>query len=264
MAGAGRPSCRRRSAVPAALRETSEEAEAEPPIVSPPVGRPYRQNSTRACYATKIRMVKRGRRRLLEVGLAAAVTGAVFAGLGAAGTGRAVLPLAVASYAAMAVTGLDGTPVEPFASAGDIEATVLLFVMTDCPISNRYAPEIRRLHDEFADTVRFWLVYVDTHRPVDGLREHHSSFGYPFGAVRDVDGALVALAGATVTPEVAVFDPEQRLIYRGRIDDRYVSFGVARRAPRTRDLHDRLRRVAAGETLAFSETRAVGCYIPGA
>ena len=209
-------------------------------------------------------MLKRTRRRLVRVGLAAGMTGAVFAGFGAAGAGRAVLPLSIASYTAMAVPGLEGTPVDPFAPARGIEATVLLFVMTDCPISNRYAPEIRRLHDEFAGTVRFWLVYVDAERPVDELGEHHSSFGYPFGALRDVDGALVGLAGATVTPEVAVFDAARRLLYRGRIDDRYVSFGVARRAPRTRNLHDRLSRIAAGESLAFSETRAVGCYIPGA
>ena len=159
---------------------------------------------------------------------------------------------------------LDGTEVAPLAAADGIEATVLLFVMTDCPISNRYAPELRRLHEEFAGAARFWLVYVDAQRPVGELREHRASFGYPFGALRDVDGALVALAGATVTPEVAVFDAGQRMIYRGRIDDRFVSFGVARAAPRTRDLHDRLTRVAAGETVAFSETRAVGCYIPGA
>ncbi len=164
----------------------------------------------------------------------------------------------------MTAPSLDGTPVAPLAPADDVAATVLLFVMTDCPISNRYAPEIRRLHEQFAGTVRFWLVYVDARRPVDELREHRASFGYPFGAVRDVDGALAALAGATVTPEVAVFDARRRMIYRGRIDDRFVSFGVARRAPRTRDLHDRLRRIAAGETPAFSETRAVGCYIPGA
>ncbi len=208
-------------------------------------------------------MVKRAR-RLFSVGVAAAAAITAVAGLGAVGAGRTAGPGSGASFTAVAVPGLDGTEVEPLAPVREIEATVLLFVMTDCPISNRYAPEMRRLHDEFAGTVRFWLVYVDTHRPVDELREHHSSFGYPFGAVRDVDGALVGLAGATVTPEVAVFDPGRRLIYRGRIDDRYVSFGVARRAPRTRDLHDRLSRLAAGETLAFSETRAVGCYIPGA
>lgn len=207
-------------------------------------------------------MVKRVGCRLFRVGVAAAI--AAVAGLEAIGAGRTAGPGSGASFTAVEVPGLDGTRVEPLAAAGDIEATVLLFVMIDCPISNRYAPEIRRLHDEFADTVRFWLVYVDAHRPVDELREHQSSFGYPFGAVRDVDGALVALAGATVTPEVAVFDPDRRMLYRGRIDDRFVAFGVARPAPRTRDLHDRLSRVAAGQTLAFSETRAVGCYIPGA
>jgi hypothetical protein len=37
-------------------------------------------------------------------------------------------------------TDLDGHPVNPFSS--DAQATVLLFVQTDCPISNRYAPTI--------------------------------------------------------------------------------------------------------------------------
>ncbi len=215
-----------------------------------------------------IRMAHESGRRplravLVAVTACAAVAGfAVVAGLTAAGgtenerhAGAAV---------AVAVPGLDGTVVSPLAPADGVEANVLLFVMTDCPISNRYAPEVRRLHGEFAGAVRFWLVYVDAQRPVEELRDHRSSFGYPSGAVRDVDGALVALAGATVTPEVAVFDAARRMIYRGRIDDRFVSFGVARRAPRIRDLHDRLRRLAAGETLAFSQTRAVGCYIPGA
>jgi hypothetical protein len=206
-------------------------------------------------------MVKKARRRLFRAGIAVVAASAVLAGFAVAG--RTEGPARGESAGAAAVQGLDGTPVEPFASTGDVEATVLLFVMTDCPISNRYAPEVRRLHEEFAGKVRFWLVYVDAHRPVEALREHHSSFGYPFAAVRDVDGALVARAGATVTPEAAVFDRDGQAIYRGRIDDRYVSFGVARRAPRTRDLHDRLSRIAAGETLAFSETRAVGCYIPG-
>lgn len=209
-------------------------------------------------------MLRKSGLRLLPVGPVVAVTIALLAWLAVAGVRTAPPPTSPAPAVALTVPGLDGAEVAPLVPADGVSATVLLFVMTDCPISNRYAPEMRRLHEEFAGAVRFWLVYVDAQRPVDELREHRSSFGYPFGAVRDADGALVALAGATVTPEVAVFDAGRRMIYRGRIDDRYVSFGVARRAPRTRDLHDRLSRIASGETLAFSETRAVGCYIPGA
>ena len=208
-------------------------------------------------------MVPEIRRRTLRAALGAAVTCAAVAGLAVGSPSRTEEPIPVAPVG-VTVPGLDGARVAPLASTEGVEATVLLFVMTDCPISNRYAPEVRRLHDEFAGAVRFWLVYVDAQRQVDELREHRASFGYPFGALRDVDGALVTLAGATGTPEAVVFDAAQRMIYRGRIDDRFVSFGVARRAPRTRDLHDRLRRIVAGESLAFSETRAVGCYIPGA
>src|SRR5207249_9516148 len=42
---------------------------------------------------------------------------------------------------------------------------VFIFVSTDCPISNRYAPEIRRVEGKFAPAgVRFWLVYPDPDR----------------------------------------------------------------------------------------------------
>ena len=37
--------------------------------------------------------------------------------------------------------------------------TVLVFTTTDCPISNRYAPEIQRLATKFGDRAKFVLVY---------------------------------------------------------------------------------------------------------
>src|SRR4029453_7812840 len=56
---------------------------------------------------------------------------------------------------------LDGRQVEPL-RVKDAKAIVFIFLRTDCPISNRYAPEVRRLHDKFAKIgVKFWLVYPD-------------------------------------------------------------------------------------------------------
>ena len=49
-------------------------------------------------------------------------------------------------------------------------------------------------------------------------------------AVRDPEQALVKFAGATVTPEAAVV-AGGRVVYRGRIDDRYVDLGRERPAP---------------------------------
>ena len=54
---------------------------------------------------------------------------------------------------------LDGNEVNPLRSD---TVSVFVFTRTDCPISNRYAPEIRRIYERFEPQgVAFWLVYVD-------------------------------------------------------------------------------------------------------
>tara|TARA_B100000029_G_scaffold499671_1_gene570381 strand:+ start:2098 stop:2673 length:576 start_codon:yes stop_codon:yes gene_type:complete len=159
------------------------------------------------------------------------------------------------------VPSLDGDLVSPLGSTGDI--TVLMFVTTDCPIANRYAPEIRRIYDEFGEEVTFWLVYISDNGQGDELNAHHNSFGFPMQGVRDTHKALVDETGVAVTPEVAVYDATQVLRYRGRINDRYVEFGVTRPTASTHDLRDVLSRLVAGEHVPYSETQAVGCYIPG-
>ena len=159
------------------------------------------------------------------------------------------------------VPSLDGVMVSPLRSTGDV--TVLIFVTTDCPIANRYAPEIRRIYEEFGEKVTFWLVYTADSAQVSELAEHRDSFGFPMKAIRDLKNELVQVTGVTVTPEVAVYDMNQALSYRGRINDQYVEFGIARATARTHDLRDVLARLVAGEQVAYSETQAVGCYIPG-
>lgn len=156
---------------------------------------------------------------------------------------------------------LDGRPVDPFADGA--AATVLLFVRSDCPISNRYAPEVRRIWGDFAERgVSFHLVYADPAEPVATIRRATEDFAYPFPACRDPEQRMVARVGVTVTPEVAVFDAAGQLVYRGRIDDRWASLGRPRAAPTRRDLVEVLEALVAGERLVPRTTRAVGCYIP--
>lgn len=140
--------------------------------------------------------------------------------------------------------------------------TLFLFTRTDCPISNRYAPEIRRLYDKFSpQNVIFWLVYLDPDETVETIRQHIADYSYPCAALRDPQHTLVKMTGARVTPEAAVFVAERKMVYRGRIDDRYVDFGKARAAPTTHDLEQALEAVLSGNPVAESTTSAVGCYI---
>jgi hypothetical protein len=157
------------------------------------------------------------------------------------------------------VTGLDGQPVQPL--DGSAAATVLVFTAVDCPISDRYAPELRRLAARFAaGDVETWLVYPNGDDPAR-VRTHVHAFGYGLPVALDPGATLADRAGAEVTPEAAVFDRAGRLVYRGRIDDRYVDFGVDRPAPTSHDLADAVAAVMDGRPVRAARVPAVGCAI---
>ena len=138
---------------------------------------------------------------------------------------------------------------------------VLVFTTTDCPISNRYAPEINRLAARFSGRVTFVLVYPVGADSPEVIREHHKKFGYSIESLRDTRHELVKRTGVTVTPEVAVMAGE-RLVYRGRIDDRYIELGRDRIKPTRHDLEDALTAILANKPVAQKETRAIGCFLP--
>ena len=153
-----------------------------------------------------------------------------------------------------------GQQADPFAAS--VSARVLLFVRTDCPITNRYAPELQRIAKEFGgESVGFWLVYPDPSETPNQIKAQIDEYHLPGTPLRDPHHQLVARAHATVAPEAAVFDRAGRLIYHGRIDDRYVDIGKARPAAQTHDLEEAIKDVLAGKPVPKAETRAVGCYL---
>jgi hypothetical protein len=163
---------------------------------------------------------------------------------------------------AVLVQALSGATIDALDAPVGTKAIVYVFTSTDCPISNRYAPEIVRIQQAFAPKgVRFRLVYPGKHEDPRSIQEHMSAFSYTgLEAVRDTDLALVKFAGATITPEVAVV-AGGKVVYRGRIDDRFVDLGVERSMVTTHDLRDALASIVAGRDVAVPRTQAVGCYI---
>jgi hypothetical protein len=141
------------------------------------------------------------------------------------------------------------------------ELTVLVFTTTECPISNRYAPEIKRLSEKFSGKARFVLVYPAASDGDENIREHIRKFGYSNEWRRDPGHKLVKHTGVKVTPEVAIVDSQQRVLYRGRIDDRYVDFGKDRPQPTVRDLERSLDALIAGKPVPVRETQAIGCIL---
>ncbi len=155
---------------------------------------------------------------------------------------------------------LAGNPIDPLKTASG-KVVVLVFVRTDCPVSNRYAPTIQRLSAANAGKAMFWLVYPSKAESADSIRKHEREYGYKIPALRDPQHTLVKESQVEITPEVAVFDANRRLVYHGRIDNLYEDIGRARRVATTHELEDAISSALAGKRLAVEATHGVGCYI---
>jgi thiol-disulfide isomerase/thioredoxin len=169
------------------------------------------------------------------------------------------LALVAQSATQPAALNLDGALTDPFSSANG-KVVVLIFVRTDCPISNRYAPLIQRLSASYESKASFFLIYPDRAESPEKIRQHLSSFGYKLPALRDSQRTLVKLAQAQITPEAAVFSADRRLLYHGRIDDLYRDLGHPRPHATTHELDEAIRAALSGKTPP-ANTPGIGCFI---
>ena len=161
-----------------------------------------------------------------------------------------------------AQTDLDGVAQRPLADAGQA-ATVLIFVLHDCPIANGYAPEISRIAEEYGKRrVRTCVVYGEDDLSPADAKKHAREYAYRCPVLLDPRRVLARAAGATVSPEAAVFSAKGEVLYRGRIDDRAIAPGKHRAEPRQRDLRDALDAILAGKPVRERFTKAIGCYLP--
>ena len=153
---------------------------------------------------------------------------------------------------------VNGQPHTPLAAK---QPVVFIFITTDCPNSNGYAPEVNRIVEIYTPKgVAFYLVHVDPDLKTDEARKHAEEFGYHCPVLIDAKHQLVEFTHATVTPEAAVLKGG-KLFYHGRINDLYAGLGKRRPEPTQHDLRDALDALLAGRSISNATTTAVGCYI---
>ena len=172
------------------------------------------------------------------------------------------IALSAASPAARPLlVNLSGHEVHPFAKE-TTRFSIFFFVRTDCPIANRYAPEMRRLDAAFGRRgIAFWLVYPTAEETARDIASHQAAFQLPGVALRDPHHLFTRKARARVTPEAALFDQNGALLYHGRIDNRYVDFDQIRPIATQHDLADALTSALAGKPHKVKAAPGIGCLI---
>jgi AhpC/TSA family len=148
--------------------------------------------------------------------------------------------------------------------AQQVKCLLFFFVRSDCPVSNRYAPEMQRLAERYEKTgVMTRLVYSDVGDTPERIQKHRLDFSLRMEALRDPRGCFAKRSKILVTPEAALYRPNGELLYHGRIDDRYVEFGKERPEALEHDLERALDAALEGRQVPAASRSAVGCSIGG-
>jgi thiol-disulfide isomerase/thioredoxin len=143
-----------------------------------------------------------------------------------------------------------------------INARVTIFLSTECPISQRYAPRLTELHREFAaqgvSFAAYFPLRTDDYRALTRFRREYP---LPFPIKPDSRQVAARRFQAKITPEVVVQDAQGTVVYQGAIDDWFVSLGKHRPEVTQHYLRDALRLVLAGRVVVPPKTEAIGCFI---
>lgn len=145
--------------------------------------------------------------------------------------------------------------------ASQSKATVLMYLGTECPIANRYAPEINRIVSKYTQKgATFIRIYVEALDMAPSVRQHGLDFQLKMVPYLDPDRLVMKRLGVSVTPEIVILDHKSKAVYRGRIDGQNVEHGKVQENYR-RDLRVALDEVLAGKAVSVPVTTAIGCYI---
>ena len=139
----------------------------------------------------------------------------------------------------------------------DKKATVVMFISTQCPVSNHYNERIIALHNDYKDQgVQFIGINSNRNESLEEIAEHNKTNKFDFVVLKDLGNKIADKFGARRTPEVYLLDEKQILRYRGAIDN-------SQKNPETHYLRARLDLVVAGKEIPEKrkKTKAFGCTI---
>ncbi len=141
------------------------------------------------------------------------------------------------------------------------KATVIVCLSLECPISNEYVPTINAIAKAYQDKgVSFFGIDPNGGETLEEIAAYAQQQKLPFPVVKDAGGKVSRRLLYSVTPEARVFDQSGKLVYSGRIDDRYRRGGATDENV-AKDLEKALDEVLAGEPVSQSRTKAIGCPI---
>jgi peroxiredoxin len=137
------------------------------------------------------------------------------------------------------------------------KAIVIIFVATECPVSNAYNERMEKIYQDYNDKgISFFGINSNKAESVADIRTHAVKNNLSFTILKDEKNIIADKFNASFTPEVFVLNPNFELLYHGRIDDSKREKDV-----KTNDLRQTLDEILNGKSVSNPKTKAFGCTI---
>ncbi|PKL83434.1 MAG: hypothetical protein CVV24_05090 [Ignavibacteriae bacterium HGW-Ignavibacteriae-3] len=137
------------------------------------------------------------------------------------------------------------------------KSIVLMFVSTQCPVSNAYNERMAKLYNDYKDKgIVFLGINSNKAEGVDDIKKHAAENHLMFPILKDEKNIVADKLSASVTPEIYVLNGKLDILYHGRIDDSQRESNIT-----SSDLKTALDDIIAGKNMKFSKTKAFGCSI---
>ena len=143
------------------------------------------------------------------------------------------------------------------ASLRGSKGTVLIFIATQCPVSNGYNERMEKLAQDFkARGINVIGINANSTESAADVKDHATKNNLTFTILKDNGNKVADLLGATRTPEAYFLDASNKLLYHGRIDN---SLDITQ--VNSSELRDALEATLAGKPVAKATANAFGCSI---
>jgi len=135
--------------------------------------------------------------------------------------------------------------------------TVLIFIATQCPVSNGYNERMEKLAQEFkARGINVVGINANSTESAADVKDHAAKNNLTFPILKDNGNKVADMLGATRTPEAYFLDASNKLLYHGRIDNSRDITQV-----NSSELRDALEATLAGKPVPKATANAFGCSI---
>jgi len=135
--------------------------------------------------------------------------------------------------------------------------TVLIFVSTQCPVSNAYDERMEKLAQDLrARGVHVVGINSNVAETPADIKQHAAAKKLTFPVLKDRGNVIADRLDAQVTPEAYFLDASNKVVYRGRIDNSRNGDAIT-----SQELRDAVEATLAGKPVAKAEARAFGCSI---